>query len=312
MKTICVYGSINADMILTMDELPLIGNNVVGNEYYMTAGGKGANQAAAAAKLGANVSLISMVGYDQLGRWLVERMRRLGVGVKFVGKNTMKTGINFIVKDSKNNKSMMFFTESNSLLDEKYLQQCGDLIDNSQMLMLQLSVPISGIELAAKKMKQNNGIVILDPSPAKKLKADFLKNVDYITPNDEELMYLSGIDDISKIESRYEAGKTLLAKGVGCVINKAGKDGAYIITKENIIQMPAFDIEVKDNVGVGSAFNGALAVSIALDKSIEDAVEFANAASAIMLLRGGTQDSMANYEECSEMIKGNFSLGNIE
>lgn len=310
MKKICVYGSISADMTISIDQFPSLGENVVGSKYNIGPGGKGANQAVACAKLGANVQLISMIGYDEMGVNMMEKVRRCGVGVRYVGRFPIKTTLSIIAQGESGKQSMIFFSECNSKLTVAHLEKCYEAIDNAGILMLQLSVPIDGVVAAAKRMKENaGGVVILDPSPATPLEDEFLRQLDIITPNEKELAVLSGMSDVgSGDKARLAAAQSLIERGVACVVNKAGACGAYIVDQAGMRHIPPFDVQGQSTLGVGSAFNGGLAVGLARGMDIDAAVRFGCAASALTIANGGSQSAMPAYDECLDLINGRYSF----
>lgn len=313
MKKICVYGSITTDMMIQLDNLPALGKSVEGRDFVNRAGGKGANQAVAAAQLGANVELISVVGYDTLGTNSLEKIRRRGVGTRYVGRYPCKTSFTLLfenLRDEDNEPSMILFSESNQYLGIEHLERSYAALDNAGILMIQLSVPLEGVVAAAKRMKDKDGIVILDPSPAKDVPDELLKCVDVITPNEKELPALSGmLNACENNELRQEAAEKLLKRGVKCVVNKVGADGAYIIDKAGMRHSPAMDVHVVSTWGVGSVFNGGLAVGLARDKDIDESIRFAQAASALTIMNGGSQDAVPSYEDCMDLLNGRYEFG---
>lgn len=312
MEKICVYGSITIDMSVQVNRFPKPGEELKGEDFVYRPGGKGANQAVSAAKLGANVQLISVVGFDAMGINMLEKIRRQGVGTRYVGRYPSKTNITMIfdsIRDAEGEPAMMLFSDSKKHLNAKHLERSFHAIDSSGILMLQLSSPMDGVLLAAQRMKKKQGLVILDPAPPIAIPDELLKCVDILTPNQKELAAASGIKNACENdEMRMKAAKKFLDHGVKYVINKAGENGAYIMEKDSIEHVPAFHVHSGNTWGVGSVFNSGLAVGLARGIPVQDAVRFANAACALTILNGGSQDGVPDYQECADLLNGRMQL----
>lgn len=312
MEKICVYGSISIDMSMQVERFPKPGEALAGHDFEYRPGGKGANQAVAAARLGANVQLISTIGFDSMGANMLEKIRRCGVGTRYVGRFSARTNVTLIFEDMRDDAfepSMIMFSESKKYLNLEHLERCYTAIDTSGILMLQLSPSLDGVVAAAQRMKAKNGLVILDPAPPKDIPDELMACVDILTPNERELAELSGMANANENnQTRMAAAKLFLDRGVKHVVIKAGAKGAYVVNEDGVKHVPTFDVHGFNTWGVGSIFNGGLAVGVARDMSMLEAVRFANAACSLTILRGGSQDAVPEYYECMDLLHGRYQI----
>ncbi len=312
MEKICVYGSISIDMSVQVERFPSPGEALSGHDFAYRPGGKGANQAVAAARLGANVQLISTIGYDSMGINMLEKIRRCGVGTRYVGRFPARTNVTLVFEDVRNDTfepSMIMFSESKKYLNLEHLERCYLAIDTTGILMTQLSPSLDGVTAAAQRMKAKNGMVILDPAPPKDIPDDLISCVDILTPNQKELAIMSGMDNANENnQTRMAAAKIFMDRGVKHVVIKAGPEGAYIVNADGVKHVPTFDVNALNTWGVGSIFNSGLAVGLARDMSMEEAVRFANAACSLTILRGGSQDAVPEYYECMDLLHGRYQI----
>lgn len=291
MSRILVIGSSNTDMVIKTEHLPLPGETILGGKFLMNPGGKGANQAVAASRLGSKVTFITKRGNDLFGNQAVGLLMREGIDTQYVVKdNDLPSGVALITVDGSGENSIVVAPGSNgNLLNDDIDVHVFDPKIFS-ILLLQLEIPIQTVEYCAEMATKSGIRVILNPAPACPLSADLLANVWLITPNETEAESLSGIK-ISDMESVEQAASALKAKGVKNVIITLGETGAYIKSDEFTGLVQGIKVEPLDTTAAGDVFNGALAVAISEGQSLKDAVVFANRAASISVTRMGAQAS---------------------
>ncbi len=302
---IVVAGSSNPDMVIRVPKLPAPGETVLGGKYSVAAGGKGANQAVAAARAGGRVAFISRVGHDDLGKRAVEGFQREGIDVTFVHRDTAApTGVAMIYVDAGGENCIAVAAGANDRLTEQDILQAGDMIKAASVLLVQLEIPLKTVETAVKTAAGAGITVILNPAPARFLSTEILRSVSVLTPNETEAALLLG----REIRGDYEkAALELQKKGVKTVIITLGPEGSYVLSDGFTGLIPAFDVAPVDTVAAGDVFNGVLAVALAEKKPIEEAVRFASAAAAISVTRPGAQASAPSATEVFEFIKSQYS-----
>jgi len=301
-KKIVVVGSTNVDLIIKSDKIPKQGETVLGGTFYKAAGGKGANQAVAASRAGGEVSFISCVG-NEYGDESIEGFRKDGITVDYIKKDPdVATGIAIIMVDKNGENSISVASGANLSLTVSDIQNSRHLIEDSDVLLMQLESPIEVVEESAK-IASNAGVkTILNPAPAQALSDELLKCVTILTPNESEAELLTGIE----VENETDASKAasmLLKKGVEVVIVTLGSKGALLATRDKTKIISGHQVEAKDSTAAGDVFNGALAIAISENKSLEEAIRFANAAAAVSVTRIGAQPSAPNRQEIEELIK---------
>ncbi|MDQ6842872.1 MAG: ribokinase [Bacteroidota bacterium] len=302
---ILVIGSANTDMVIKAEHLPQPGETILGGTFFMNPGGKGANQAVAAARLNGSVIFIGKTGNDIFGRQSIELFEEEGINTKYmVSDPKHPSGVALIAVDKHGENCIVVASGANATLVPADLQKAEDEIKNAAIVLMQLEVPVETVEWVAAVAASNNVRVMLNPAPACALPASLMKNISVITPNKTEAEMLSGIK-VTNLETAIQAGKIIKEKGVETVIITLGIKGALVI-KDTIIEMiPARAVEAVDTTAAGDVFNGALAVSLSEGVDILDAVAFACHAAAISVTKMGAQSS-APYRSEVQIIQESF------
>lgn len=297
MKNILVVGSLNMDYVTNVDTMPKAGETIFAENFIMNPGGKGANQAYAIAKLGGKVAMIGAVGQDPSGTALIENLKGVGVDVDGIERVDAPTGAATIIVENDGQNRIMVNKGANSYVDRCMIDRHKDLLRWSDIVVMQLEIPLDTVEYVAEKAHRLGKIVIVDPAPAPKVQIDdILKNADYIKPNSIEAMELANCFD--SIENAVEC---LLSKGVGQAIVTLGEKGAQLYKKGCLAKaFASVPTNVIDTTAAGDCFTGAFAVAIAMGKDVEEAIGFATKASAVSVSRPGAQMSMPSYHEVAE------------
>lgn len=303
MKKICVLGSFNIDFTETVGEFPKPGETVSCGDCKIFYGGKGANQAVAARNLGADVLMAGRVGEDLYGRKYIERMHARGIQTEAVETiRDVSTGMAFITVNRKGENTIIISSGANALADISFLDRIRPLLLEYDIFLLQLEIPTEAVEYAAKFLKSSGKTVILDPAPARELSAELYASVDYITPNETEACTLTGVS-IRSEQDFEKAGRILLERGAGAAVIKAGETGAYLISPDRTVHIPAYRVTVKDTTAAGDSFNAGLAVSLANGRTIEESIRYANAVGALATQGLGAQESLPDAERVESFLK---------
>lgn len=291
MNEILVIGSSNTDMVIKTDKLPAPGETILGGKFLLTPGGKGANQAVAATRLGGKITFVMKRGNDLFGNQTVGLLMREGIETEYVIKdNDLPSGVALIIVDSKGENSIVVASGANSNLNPEDIPP--EIFDCKRypILLLQLEIPIKTVEYCIKEASKCGTKIILNPAPAQPLSEELLRDVDLITPNETEAEALSGIR-IKNLESAAKAAEIMQSKGVKNVIITMGEKGAYVRSGKFTGMVPGIKVKAIDTTGAGDVFNGALAVALAEGMDHKDAVFFANRAAAISVTKMGAQAS---------------------
>lgn len=299
MNKITVIGSLNADMVICTPRVPKMGETLSGSGFGIFPGGKGANQAVAAARLGGDVSMVGCVGSDAPGQSLVENLKCNNVDTKYVKiLDNISTGVAVIViKDGDN--FIILDAGANGQITTAQVEGAEELIAASDILMLQLEIPLPVVERAVEIARKHNVKVLLNPAPACILPDTLLRNIDIITPNESECELLTG-NKITSADDAVEATRKLLEKGVKRVVVTLGDKGAVYIDKEMVLHKGVPKVDVVDTTAAGDSFSGALAVALASGKPIDKAMDFANRTAGITVTRKGAQTSLPHLHEVEE------------
>ena len=297
MKRILVIGSSNTDMVIKTDKLPEPGETVLGGTFFMNPGGKGANQAVAAARLGGKVTFVTKIGNDLFGDQTIGVLQKESIDTKFIVKDKdLPSGIALITVNMSGQNNIVVAPGSNGNLLPEDISGNHFSPDSFKILLLQLEIPIMTVEYAALTAAENGIKVILNPAPAQKLHDYLLRHTWLITPDETEAGILTGIK-IHNESAADNAATTLLNKGVKNVIITMGEKGAYVKSDEFTGMIHGINVDAVDTTAAGDVFNGALAVAVAEGKGLKDAVDFANKAAAISVTRLGAQVSAPYRDE---------------
>lgn len=301
--TIVVLGGINMDLIAVAPKLPMGGETVVGERFYTAPGGKGANQAVAAAMLGARVRMVGRVGKDAFGPVLLAGLRGHGIDVRGVAEDAQNSsGIAMILLDAQRQNHIVAIYGANMACDKMQRDAALEALEGADALMLQLEIPFE-VSLAAARHARSRGIrVIWDPAPAQDTPEDIYTAVDVLTPNQTEAAYLTGIE-VTDITSARRAAQALLDMGVPAAIVKMGDMGALYATRSESGLVPAYKVRVVDTVAAGDAFGAALTVALCEGKSLPDSVRYGAAAGALAVTRPGAQEAMPPRQEVDALIQ---------
>jgi ribokinase len=296
-KKILVVGSSNTDMVIKTHKFPVPGETILGGRFLMNAGGKGANQAVAAARLGGLVTFVGKIGDDIFGKQAVQQLEDEGINVDFVAVDAENpSGVAMITVDRNAENSIVVAPGSNGTLSSVDFDRAVSKLDESDYVLMQLEIPITTVEYIARQATQKKKKVILNPAPAAFLSEELLKNLYLITPNETEAELLTGIKVTDEI-SAMKAASVLHEKGVDIVIITMGAAGAYLFAegKSEIIKAPR--VEAVDTTAAGDTFNGALVVALSEGKAIHEAIAFANKAASVSVTRIGAQSSVPYRKE---------------
>ena len=290
-------GGINMDLVTFSERLPADGETVVGDRFVTYAGGKGANQAVAAARMGARSAMVGRVGDDVFGPQLLDLLRSAGVETGAVGISPgTNSGIAVIsVGENGQNRIVQVLGANDTCGDAEY-DAVAAMLPQASAIMLQLEVSVSLSVKVAELVAAHGVQVILDPGPVRPVPRDFYQSVSIITPNETEAEALVGYP-ITDMRAAGRAADELLARGVGSAVIKLGSQGAFWANGDGSGQVPQFAVQAVDTVAAGDAFNGALAVALSEGRSLESAVRWGCAAGALSVTRVGAQDSMPEREE---------------
>lgn len=325
---IIVIGSLNMDLVARVSRMPEKGETLTGSDFHTIPGGKGANQAVAAGKLGAKVAMVGRVGRDGFGEELAQNLNRCGVrteGVKADGE--APTGVALVTVDDHAENSIVVIPGANGRCQASDVDAAEDLIAGAGVVMLQLEVPLEVVERAAEVAGRHGVPVMLDPAPARPLPDHLWPKVAFVTPNEGEATALTGIQ-VTDVMSAGKAGEWFLSRGAKTAIVKLGARGAVICATGETVRnetvrnetgrneteqtgtdrygaehVPGYPVKAIDTTAAGDAFAGGLARALVNGASLREAVEFANAVGALSTTRLGAQASMPSLTEVEEFLK---------
>ena len=295
---IFVIGSINTDMVAMTEVLPSPGETVMSREFMMTAGGKGANQAVAAARMGGDVTMIGRLGNDVFAEQSIKRLKSENINCEFITKDTEKSsGVALISVDQNGENHIVVAPGANETLTKERLGSVLSQIPDNAIVMMQLEIPLESVVSVIEFCKKSDKKIILDPAPAKNLTPEFTKSLYMITPNETEATAMTGV----KIKDLWDAKKAaikLLGSGLQYVLITMGANGVYLASQNDEFEyIPSPKVTTIDSTAAGDCFNGTLAVSLSQGLSVFEAAKKACRAASISVTRKGAQDSMPFINE---------------
>lgn len=299
-KGILVIGSLNMDLSIDLAKMPVTGETILGRGIAYKAGGKGANQACAAGKLGGRVRMLGCVGQDEFGQKLVKSLSESGVETDYIKESRdLPTGTAVIYVDDNGDNSIVVIPGANMACDIEYLKAQDEQFHWCDYVVLQMEIPYEAVWYSVKRAKELGKTVILNPAPAPdKIPEEILSLVDYLTPNETEIIALNGK---SKDDIR-EGAEKLLSRGVSNVIATLGDRGALLVNQYGETFYPARKVVSVDTTAAGDCFNGAMVAALAEGQSEAEAILFANMASSIAVTRKGAQESLPIREEVAVIM----------
>ena len=296
-RKIVVIGSCNTDMVINMERLPLPGETLLGGKFFMNSGGKGANQAVAAARLGGKVIFIAKVGNDPFGIHSIDQYKAEGIATKHVlVDKEHPSGVALILVDAHGENSIAVASGANAHLTPQDIDEAQVAIEEGDIVLMQLETPMETVEHAARMAKQIGKRVILNPAPAQVLPEALLRSLYMLIANETEAEYISGTQ-ITDMDSVARAADIICDKGVENVVITLGAKGAFVKERGAYHQVQGLRVKAVDATAAGETFCGALCVALAEGKGITEAVEFANRAAAVTVTRMGAQSSLPYRSE---------------
>ena len=308
---ILVIGSINMDLVVRAPRFPVAGETLRGEGFKLVPGGKGSNQAVAASRLGGAVKMVGRVGADDFGPVLRKTLQDAGVNADEVKTATdAATGVAFIILDASGQNSIIIAQGSNLSVRPEDIRALGPLFDQSDILLMQLEIPMETVVEATKMAKARKVRVVLDAGPPTPLSDDLIKQIDVLSPNETEASALLGREVHATAEDAEAAAKELLARGAGSVVFKLGERGCLIVTKDQVTRLPSYIVEVVDTTGAGDTFHGAFCFGLVQGFALEKNLAFASATAALKCRRMGGRKGIPTREEVETFLEAvNWSIG---
>ena len=297
MVRVCVVGSLNMDLVVKAPRIPRVGETVSGGTFGMFPGGKGANQAVAAARLGARVAMVGVVGDDAFGQQLLDGLRREGIDTSHVRTEPgVATGLASISVDGAGHNAIVVAPGANLRVTGADVEDARDVIAGSQVVLLQLEIPLDRATAAARLGHAGGALVCLDPAPAAPLPDSLYALVDVIDPNEVEAQALTGVE-IHSLADAERAAEALYARGSRIVVVKLGEQGSFHFSAEDRGHVPAASVKAVDTTAAGDAFAAALGVALGEGQTLREAVTFATWTAGLKVTRMGAQPAMPRRAE---------------
>lgn len=299
---LCVIGSLNTDLVARVARFPAPGETLRGASFATFPGGKGANQAVAAARLGAEVCLVGKLGEDGYGRSYLDHLKLEKVDTSGLALQPgVSSGVALIMIDESGENTIVVVPGANLDLDAGYLRLHEPLLESHDLFLLQLEIPLDTVGEACRLLHSGGKRVILDPAPAIAVPPELYEYVDIVTPNEHELAALTGMRSES-LDETVRAASRLIESGAKTVVVKRGRAGAVIVTAEGSTEVRGFEVSAVDTTGAGDAFNGGLAVALSEGMDMAAAVRFANAVGALTTTAIGAQSAMPRRAEVDSLL----------
>ena len=300
-ERIVVIGSCNTDMVINTDRLPLPGETIIGGNFFMNAGGKGANQAVAAVRLGGSVSFMAKVGNDHFGSRSIEQYKAEGIDVEHILIDSEQpSGVALIMVDANGENCIAVASGANAMLRVEDIDRATGMIERGDIVLMQLETPLDTVEYVVRIAHERGKRVILNPAPAQHLPDALMKNLYMIIANETETELITGVK-ITDMESICRAADVMSERGVQNVVITLGSKGAFIKENGAYHKVPAIKVKAVDATAAGDTFCGALCVALAEKKAILEAVEFANKCASVTVTRMGAQSSLPYRSEIDKM-----------
>lgn len=296
MSMVTVVGSMNMDLVVNADEIPKIGETVLGKELLQIPGGKGANQGVAIAKLNNNITFLGKVGKDGFGDELLKSMKDSGVNIEHIERTEVSTGIAVINVDKEGNNNIVVIPGANGEVDKEYLSRHISAFEKADIVVFQLEIPLETVKEGLKISKELGNITILNPAPAMDLDDEIIENIDILIPNEHELERLSKIKVMDE-ESMIKAANILLNKGIKEIIVTLGSKGVLYIDNNGYKFFPAYKVKAIDTTAAGDSFIGGFVSSYIEHKDMEKAIDMGQRTAALAIQKIGAQSSLPTREE---------------
>lgn len=299
MSEILVVGSLNADLVVRTPRFPQPGETISGEDLQVIPGGKGANQAVAAARLGSSVAMLGRVGHDNFGDFLLENLKSNNVDTQLVQRDNASTGTAIIVVDASGQNSIVLSAGANGKISSSDVEHAS--FSSFKLLLLQLEIPTPTVLSAVKRAKESGVRVLLNPAPAKELSDELISLADFVVPNETELSLLTG-QTVTDVPSAGQAAKKLIERGAQHVIVTLGSKGALSVSDTQTTHVDTFSVNVVDTTAAGDAFIGGFATALLQNRSVEESVRYGCACGALATTRFGAQPSLPTKEEVERLI----------
>lgn len=301
MKKILVLGSSNTDMTVKTPVMPVPGETVLGGDFTMSPGGKGANQAVAARRLGGDVSFICKLGRDVFGENALKHYRAEGLGTGGVLRSDLPSGVALITVDNAAENCIVVASGANLDITPADIAASSDALRACDILLMQLEIPVPAVLQAARIAHEAGATVVLNPAPYAALPEEIFSYIDLFIPNETELSAFSGLP-VGDVPSAVRAAEVLFAKGVGKMIVTMGSKGSLLLDGGAPRTVSAFRVDAVDTTGAGDTYCGALCVALAEGRTLDEAARFASAASALSVTRMGAQTAMPTRQEAESFL----------